>query len=97
VKTRSPPQDPRKDLDEAVERRRTRQESWRREGERPLGANLALAGSLGWLIVVPALLGTLAGRWLDRKTGMGVTFTSAFMGVGVVTGCWLAWKRVRVS
>lgn len=93
---RSRPDD-QKELDEAVERRRARRESWRREGERPLGANLALVGTLGWLIVIPALLGTLAGRWLDRKTGMGVTFTAALMTLGVVFGCWLAWKRVRLS
>jgi ATP synthase protein I len=85
----------REDLDQAVERRQKRQAAWKREGERPLANNLALAGTLGWLIVVPALLGTVAGRWLDRKTGMGITFTSAFMCLGVVAGCWLAWKKVR--
>lgn len=85
------------DLGEAVERQRARREAWKRQGERPLAANLAMAGTLGWLVVVPTLLGTLAGRWLDRKTGMGVTFTSAFMGAGLVAGCWLAWKRARLT
>lgn len=94
---RRSPRDFGKDLEQAVERRRARRESWKREGERPLAANLALVGTLGWLIVIPALLGTLAGRWLDRKTGMGVTFTAALMTIGVVFGCWLAWKRVRQS
>lgn len=97
MRPKSSPNDREEDLDDAVERRRARHESWKREGERPLAANLALVGTLGWLIVVPALLGTLVGRWLDRKTGMGVTFTSALMGLGVIAGCWLAWKRVRVS
>lgn len=85
------------DLDEAVERRRARQEAWRRMGERPLARNLAMVGTLGWLIVVPALLGTFVGRWLDGKAGTGVTFTSALMCLGVVAGCWLAWRKVRTA
>jgi ATP synthase protein I len=83
-----------KDLDEAVERRRARRDAWKREGERPLASQLAMVGTLGWLIVVPTLLGTFLGRWIDRATGMGVTFTSALMCLGVAAGCWLAWKRV---
>jgi ATP synthase protein I len=83
------------DLDEAVERRRARREAWKREGERPLASNLAMVGTLGWLVVLPTLVGTFVGRWLDRKTDMGVTFTSAFMCLGLFAGCFLAWKRVK--
>jgi ATP synthase protein I len=75
--------------------RRARDDRWRREGERPLARNLALAGTLGWLVIVPTLLGTFAGRALDRLAGTGVTFTSALMCVGLVLGCYLAWSRVR--
>jgi ATP synthase protein I len=85
-----------KDMDEAVERRRSRREAWTREGERPLAANLTMVGTLGWLIVIPTLLGTFLGRWLDREAGMGVTFTAAGLFVGLVAGCSLAWKRVRL-
>jgi ATP synthase protein I len=85
------------DLDEAVERRRARQDAWRRSGERPLARNLAMVGTLGWLIVLPALVGTLIGRWIDRKSGSGVTFTSAMMLLGIVGGSWLAWKKVRAA
>ena len=83
------------DLDEAIERRRARRETWKREGERSLASNLAMVGTLGWLIIVPTLVGTLLGRWIDRKTGMGVTFTFALMCLGLVAGCVLAWKKVR--
>jgi ATP synthase protein I len=84
-----------KDMDEAVQRRRARREAWNREGERSLASNLAMVGTLGWLIVLPALIGAFVGRWLDRKTGMGVSFTSAFLCLGLLAGCWLAWKKVR--
>ncbi len=82
-------------LEKAVERRRARADRWRSEGERPLGRNLALAGALGWLVVVPTLLGAFSGRALDRSLGTGVTFSAALMCVGLVLGCWLAWRRMR--
>jgi ATP synthase protein I len=88
---------PPSDLDEAVERRRARREAWRRSGERPLASNLAMVGTLGWLIVVPMLLGTFIGRWIDRRANTGVTFTSALMCLGTVAGCWLAWRKVRTA
>jgi hypothetical protein len=57
---------------------------------------LALVG-LGWLVVVPALLGALGGHVLDTHAGTGVTFTFAFIFAGIVLGCWLAWSHVRRS
>lgn len=83
------------DLERAVAKRRARADAWRRDGERPLARNLALVGTLGWLVVVPALIGTFVGRALDRRAGTGVTFTSALMCVGIALGCWLAWGRMR--
>ncbi|HVW24472.1 MAG TPA: AtpZ/AtpI family protein [Polyangiaceae bacterium] len=82
-------------LEKAVERRSARAEKWRHEGERPLGRNLALAGALGWLVVVPTLLGAFSGRALDRTCGTGVAFSAALMCLGLVVGCWLAWQRMR--
>ena len=84
------------ELERAVERRRLQQEKWERDGERPLGRNLALVG-LGWLVVVPALLGALAGHALDYHAGSGVTFTLAFIFAGIILGCWIAWSHVRRS
>ncbi len=83
------------ELEKAVERRSRRADEWRKKGERPLAQNLALVGTLGWLIVTPALLGAFAGRALDRRLASGVTFTSALICVGVVAGVWLAWNRTR--
>ena len=82
-------------LEKAVERRNARADRWRREGERPLGRNLALAGALGWLVVIPTLLGAFSGRALDRNFGTGVTFSAGLMCAGLVVGCWLAWRRMR--
>ena len=60
-----------KPLAEPVRRQRARRERWQREGERPLGHNLAMIGVLGWLVVTPTLIGIFIGRWLDRHATPG--------------------------
>lgn len=90
---REPPHPP--DLDRAIERRRQRQERWAKEGERPLARNLAMIGSLGWLIVTPILIGIMIGRWIDRAFDTGITFTAALLLVGLVIGCRLAWRQMH--
>ncbi|MFO1126585.1 MAG: AtpZ/AtpI family protein [Methylocystis sp.] len=49
-------------------------------------------GVLGWMIVVPALLGLLAGRWLDKTMKSGVFFSAPAVMLGAAFGLWLAWK-----
>lgn len=82
-------------LSGSVRRRRERRERWLREGERPMGRNLALIGALGWLVVVPALAGLFAGRWLDDRAGGGIFWTGALLVAGVALGGWLAWIRIE--
>jgi ATP synthase protein I len=81
-------------LDNAVKLREERRQRWQREGERSVGQNLAMIGILGWSIVVPTLLGVLAGRALDRYFGAGVVFTCCLLVAGLVLGCALAWRRI---
>jgi ATP synthase protein I len=85
----------RKEMEEAVRLRRSRRESWEREGERPLWKNLSMVGALGWLVVTPTLIGVFAGRWLDNAFGTGVTLTGALTFVGASIGFYLAWKRMN--
>jgi ATP synthase protein I len=82
-------------LAEPVRRQRARRERWRREGERPLGHNLALIGVLGWLVVTPTLIGIFVGRWLDRTAESGIFWTVSLLFLGLCLGCWLAWKRMN--
>jgi ATP synthase protein I len=85
---------PRRDgLDRAVRERRDRRERGRRD--RSLAKSLAIAGALGWTIVLPALAGVAAGRWLDRELHSGIVFTAALLFAGIALGCALAWRRVR--
>lgn len=83
------------ELDRAVKRHEQRRKQWQEEGERPIALNLAMIGSLGWLIVVPILLGILLGRWLDGLAHSGILWTGAFLVLGLALGCVLAWKRMH--
>jgi ATP synthase protein I len=87
--------DARREAQDAIHLRQKRSEAWQKEGERPLWKNLSMVGSLGWLIVVPTLLGILAGRWLDERFDTGVTFSGAMTVLGASAGFYLVWKRMN--
>jgi ATP synthase protein I len=77
----------------SVRRRRERHASWLHEGGEPsIGRYLAQIGTLGWAIVVPTLVGTFAGRWLDHRLGTGIFWTGPLMLIGLALGCWMAWR-----
>jgi ATP synthase protein I len=82
-------------LGDAVRLREKRRARWRREGERSIGQNLAMIGVLGWSIVVPTLVGTFTGRWLDRHLGSGIFWTLGLLVAGLAVGCTLAWQRIH--
>jgi ATP synthase protein I len=82
------------DLPHQTRLRSERRARFETDGERPIGRNLALMGSLGWLIVIPALIGIAAGVWLDRTFYTGVFWTGALLMVGIALGCWMAWRRI---
>ncbi len=82
-------------LREAIRRRQESRERWGREGERSLWQNLSMVGALGWLVVVPTLLGVIIGSWLDARFGTSVTFTGALIFVGAGFGLYLVWKRMN--
>ncbi|HTZ78814.1 MAG TPA: AtpZ/AtpI family protein [Stellaceae bacterium] len=86
--------EPEKLLD-SVRERRQRRDLWRREGERSLGQNLAWIGVLGWLVVVPTLIGMFAGRWIDARWSTGIFWTVSLLFLGVCVGCYLAWQRMH--
>jgi len=84
----------RDDLSDAVDTRARRRAYWREKGERSLGQNLAMMGALGWLMVIPMLLGAFGGRWLDRLAGGGVMWTAALIFAGAVLGGYFIWHRI---
>lgn len=90
----APPPDPGADdrVAEAARRAAARDRLGSQTPEPSLGARLGQIGILGWTIVVPALIGVFAGRWLDRQFDTGVFFSAPMLMVGTAIGLWSAWK-----
>ncbi len=82
-------QDP---LVKSVRLRKQRHRRWLRDGEPSVARRLAQVGVLGWIIVMPMLIGVFVGRWLDRTFHTGVFWTAPLMLLGLALGCWSAWK-----
>ena len=77
---------------EQVRVRRKRHWLWQQDGEPSFGRQLAQVGVLGWMIVLPTLLGTFLGRWVDRYFGTGIFWTGPLMLAGLALGCRAAWR-----
>jgi ATP synthase protein I len=77
-----------------VARFEKRRKRWRSEAHRTTAAAFAVIG-LGWLIVVPAVLGFALGHWLDARYGSGVALAAGLGLLGLTFGCWSAWQRIR--
>jgi len=82
-------QDP---LVKAVRQRGERRKRWLRDGDASVAQRLAQIGVLGWIIVVPMLIGVFAGRWLDRTFNSGLFCTAPLLMLGLALGCFSAWK-----
>ncbi len=97
----APPPDARTGPDEhdpllrGVRLRGKRYTRWLREGDPSVAHRLAQIGVLGWIIVVPLLIGVFAGRWLDEKFNSGLFWTGPLLMLGLALGCWSAWKWVQ--
>jgi ATP synthase protein I len=59
-----------------------------------IAAKIALVGALGWLVALPTLLGTWAGRALDRRFDSGILWTAAGITLGVSFGSYLLWRSL---
>jgi ATP synthase protein I len=56
--------------------------------------SLNVLGMVGWPIVIAVLGGTFLGRYLDRRWDTGIQFTLMLMMVGLMIGCFAAWKSI---
>ena len=79
----------------SVRLRGDRHRRWLREGEPSVAHRLAQIGVLGWIIIVPMLIGIFAGRWLDQRFGTGLFWTAPLLLLGTALGGWSAWKWMK--
>lgn len=88
----TPEEDP---LFKGVQRSAERFRRWQKEGDPSVTHRLAQIGVLGWIIVVPMLIGVFVGRWLDQRFQTGLFWTAPLLMLGAVLGCWSAWKWMQ--
>jgi ATP synthase protein I len=55
---------------------------------------LGMMGLVGWSVVVPTLLGTAFGIWLDNRHPGQLSWTLTLLVIGLVVGCLNAWHWV---
>lgn len=79
-------------LVDAARLRGARQRLRLREGEPNVARRLGQIGVLGWIIIMPMLVGIFAGRWLDGRFQSGLLWTGPLLMLGTALGCWSAWK-----
>lgn len=66
-----------------------------REGDPSVARRLAQIGVLGWIVVVPMLIGVFVGRWLDGMFRSGLFCTAPLLMLGLALGCWSGWKWMK--
>jgi ATP synthase protein I len=57
-------------------------------------SGLSMMGLVGWSVVVPTLLGTALGLWLDERYPGKHSWTLALLIAGLTLGCFNAWHWV---
>jgi len=63
----------------------------RRNSAQGVWFGLGMMGLIGWSVVIPTLLGSLLGLWLDKHS-QGIRFwTLILLVAGLVIGCLNAW------
>ena len=80
---------------EAIGRKAQRKARARRREGDPLWRGLGMMGMVGWSVVIPTLLGTLLGMWLDRAWASSpVPWTLVLLLAGLGIGVVIAWRWV---
>jgi ATP synthase protein I len=79
-------------LVDAAKLRKARHSLWLRDGEPNVARRLGQIGVLGWIVVIPMLIGIFLGHWLDMRFHSGLFWTAPMLMLGAALGCWCAWK-----
>ena len=58
---------------------------------RSVWAGLGMAGTIGWSVAIPTLLGVALGVWLDGHRQGRHSWTLMLLAVGLAIGCANAW------
>ena len=77
-----------------VAEKEKRKLKFQKQDKRSAWSGLGLFGIVGWSVVVPALLGTALGIWLDKKHPQTFSWTISLLLAGLAAGCIVAWHWI---
>ncbi len=80
-----------RDFAREIARKEHRRLRGRRKKHKSLWFGFGYFGIVGWLVMIPTLLGLLLGIYLDRMFPGNISWTVTFLIVGLVIGCLNAW------
>lgn len=66
----------------------------RRNASKEVWFGLGMMGLIGWSVVVPTLLGTALGIWIDKHHPGSHSWTLMLLIIGLFIGCLNAWHWV---
>lgn len=70
-------------------------EKSRRSRPPNLWGAFGIVGTVGWMVVLPALAGIALGRYLDTGLNGGIFWTLLLLMLGLTLGCAAAWRHVK--
>ncbi|QDV69701.1 Putative F0F1-ATPase subunit (ATPase_gene1) [Rosistilla carotiformis] len=91
---RKHPSAPASKFADQVETKAKRKMKVMRHQDSGLWFGLGMMGLVGWSVVVPTLLGTVLGIWLDRRFPRDQSWTLMLLVAGLLLGCFNAWMWV---
>lgn len=66
-----------------------------KEGKKSSLLSFGLFGSIGWLVVIPTLIGLVIGVWIDKQYPSHYSWTLMLLITGISIGCLQAWYWVQ--
>lgn len=65
-----------------------------RDTRRSVWFGLGTFGIVGWSVVIPTVLGTALGIWLDKNYPQTFSWTLTCLITGLFGGCFIAWNWI---
>jgi ATP synthase protein I len=62
---------------------------------RSVWQGISQVGTVGWMVVLPAVGGAFLGRWVDARYATGIFWTLSLLTAGLVVGCAAAWRAMN--
>jgi ATP synthase protein I len=81
-------------FDREVQAKAARKLHARRNPTPGIWSGFGMMGLIGWSVVVPTLLGTALGMWLDSRYPGSRSWTLMLLVAGLAVGCLNAWQWV---